>query len=224
MLERGQKGKNASYTALIQLSVASSATHKLIGLFWCWFPGGWVCVHSRTLWVSPTNSPVRLGVSPTTPTPTGFYGQKFLRLSFPTLEPWVAWSVSLPSCSSQFIYTQMWDHTVCQPQPCPPRSSSHHLAGSPLCPSCPSAPLLLVWMIVSSFTPWLSGFHTVQFSGSSGYFFHLNLLLSFFWLCEEAKYIYLHHCIGQKSTHYTLISICISISFTGITTAWTQSL
>ena len=26
-------------------------------------PGGWACVHSRTLWVSPVNSPVRLGVS-----------------------------------------------------------------------------------------------------------------------------------------------------------------
>ena len=35
-------------------------------------PGGWVCVYSRTLWLSPTNSPVRLGVSPATPTTTGF--------------------------------------------------------------------------------------------------------------------------------------------------------
>ena len=35
-------------------------------------PGRCVCVHSRTLWVSPTNSPVRLGVSAAT-TPTGFF-------------------------------------------------------------------------------------------------------------------------------------------------------
>ena len=41
-----------------------------------------------------------------------------LRLSFPMLEPWVVWSVSLPSCSSQFIRTQMWDHPVCQPPSC----------------------------------------------------------------------------------------------------------
>ena len=49
-------------------------------------------------------------------------------------------------------------------------STSCQLA-SPLHPGCPSLPLLLVWMSVSSLTPWLSDFHTVQFSGSSGYFF-----------------------------------------------------
>ena len=37
---------------------------------------GWV--HSRTLWVSPTNSPVKLGVSPTAhSTPTGIFNQWF---------------------------------------------------------------------------------------------------------------------------------------------------
>ena len=41
--------------------------------------GGWeACVRSRTLWVSPTNSPVRLGVSPAaTSTPTGVFNQRF---------------------------------------------------------------------------------------------------------------------------------------------------
>ena len=34
--------------------------------------GGWVCVHSRPLWVSPRNSPVRLGVSPAASTPQVF--------------------------------------------------------------------------------------------------------------------------------------------------------
>ena len=38
-------------------------------------------------------------------------------------------------------------------------------------------------MNVSSLAPWLLGFYTVWFSGSSD----LNLLLSFFWLCEVAK-------------------------------------
>ena len=32
------------------------ATHKQIGPFWCWFLGGWACVHSRTLCVCPANS------------------------------------------------------------------------------------------------------------------------------------------------------------------------
>ena len=41
-------------------------------------------------------------------------------------------------------------------------------------------------MNVSSLTPWLSDFHTVWFSVSSGCFFVFKLLLSFFWLCEEA--------------------------------------
>ena len=40
-------------------------------------PGGWVCEHSRTLWVFPRNSSVSLGVSPTTATPTGFFSQRF---------------------------------------------------------------------------------------------------------------------------------------------------
>ena len=40
-------------------------------------PGGWICVSSRNLWVSPPNSPVRLGVSPTAAsTPTGVFSQR----------------------------------------------------------------------------------------------------------------------------------------------------
>ena len=65
-------------------------------------------------------------------------------------------------------------------------------------PGCPSLPLRPVWMNVSSLTPWLSDFHIVKFSGSSGYFLFLNLLLSF-WLWEEAKCIYLRLHLGQKS-------------------------
>ena len=41
-------------------------------------PGGWVCVRSRSLWVSPTNSPVRLGVSPAAAsTLTDVFNQRF---------------------------------------------------------------------------------------------------------------------------------------------------
>ena len=86
--------------------------------------------------------------------PHRFFSVSSLRLCFPALEPWIAQSVSLPSCSSQLIYMQLSHCPVLQPLPC--------------CESSPS--LLLVWMSVSSLTPWLSNFHTVQFSGSSGYF------------------------------------------------------
>ena len=40
-------------------------------------PGGWVCVHTRTLWVSAANSSVRLGVSPGAATPCGVFNQRF---------------------------------------------------------------------------------------------------------------------------------------------------
>ena len=52
--------------------------------------------------------------------PHGFFQSEVLRLYFPTLESWIVWSVSLPSCSSQFIHMQMWDRPLCQLLPCPP--------------------------------------------------------------------------------------------------------
>ena len=104
-------------------------------------------------------------------------------------------SVLLPSCSSQFIRMWMWNHQVCQPPPGPPWSSSCCLAASALHPGCRSPPLLPVWVNVSSLTPWLSDFYTVQFSGN---FLFLNLL-SFFRLCKEAKCIYLCLYLGWKS-------------------------
>ena len=47
--------------------------------------------------------------------PHRFLHSEVLRLYFPTLEPGVVQSVLIPSCSSQFICTQMWD---CQLPPC----------------------------------------------------------------------------------------------------------
>ena len=99
------------------------------------------------------------------------------------------WSVLLPHCSSQFIYVGMWGTG----------SASHHLVGSASCslacpvpqsatllgppaatfppssqPRLPLPPLLPVWINVSSLSPWLLDFHTVQFSVSSGCFLFLN--------------------------------------------------
>ena len=58
------------------------------------------------------------------------------------------------------------------PPPCwlhqPPRCHESSL------PRCPSLPLLLVCMNVSPLSPWLSDFHTVRFSVSSGCFLFLN--------------------------------------------------
>ena len=49
--------------------------------------------------------------------PQVFSVRGFEALFPPTLEPWVAWSVLLPSCSFWFIHMQMWDRPVFQPLP-----------------------------------------------------------------------------------------------------------
>ena len=77
------------------------------------------------------------------------------------------------------------DHMVHQLSPCPPWSSSYCLATSPLHSSCPSPPLLPVWMVDSLVVRLLYS------SDSSGWFLFLNLFLPFFWLWEEAQFSFL---------------------------------
>ena len=153
---RGPRGNSATCSILCCFSVTSPATHNQIGRFWCWFPGGWVCVHSRTLWISPTNSPVRLGVSPAASAPTGVFSQR--------LWGFISryWSPGLHSLSRSPIVPPSLSARECGTT----QSASCHSS----LPSCPSPPLLPVWMNVSSLTSWLSDFHTVQFSISSGCF------------------------------------------------------
>ena len=98
----GPRGSNGACSTLCRVSVTPSTTHNQIGPLWCWFPCGWACARSRPLWVSPTTSPVRLGVSPAAvPTPLGIFNQRFETLfphtPAPTLEPWAARSASLPA-------------------------------------------------------------------------------------------------------------------------------
>ena len=74
----GPRGSNGACSPLHQISVFHSATHNQTGPLWCWFLSWWACAHSRPLWVSPTTSPVRLGVSPAAaPTPMGVFTQRF---------------------------------------------------------------------------------------------------------------------------------------------------
>ena len=77
MWGRGLRWNNAAFLAFGWHLVISPATHKQIVPFWCWFVGGRFCVHSRILWVSATNTLVRLGVSLASATPTDFYRQRF---------------------------------------------------------------------------------------------------------------------------------------------------
>ena len=148
--------------------------------------GGWVCVHSSTLWVSPVDSPMKLGVSLTGATPTGVFSQRFWGFISPH------WNPGLRSRSHSPVVPTNLSALECG-------TASHCLAMCPFCPGCPSPPLLPVWMTVSSLIPWLSDFHTLLFSGSSCYFLFLNLL-SFFCFCREAKCIYLLLHLGWKSS------------------------
>ena len=96
----GPRGSNGTCSTLHRISITPSATHNQIGPLWYWFPSGWSCARSRLLWVSPTTSPVRLGVSPAaTPTPTGVFSQRFEALFPPR------WSRGLRGllCSPRFI-------------------------------------------------------------------------------------------------------------------------
>ena len=84
------RGSNGARSTLHWISATPLATHNQIGPLWCWFPSGWACAHPRPLWVSPMTSPVP-------PQPPWAFSIRGLRLYFPTLEPWVTWSASLPS-------------------------------------------------------------------------------------------------------------------------------
>ena len=104
----GPRGSNGTRSTLHRISVTPSTTHNQIGPLWCWFPSGWACAHSRPLWVSPTTSPVRLGVSPAAaPPPMGVFNQRFETL-FPH-----AGALGYPVCfaprhSSRFIHARVW--------------------------------------------------------------------------------------------------------------------
>ena len=194
----GLRGNNSACSALTSLSVTFPTTHKLIGPFWCWFLGWWVYVCSRTLWVSPANSLVRLGVSPPTAIPISFYSQRLWDFISPcwnsgllylSCSPVVPPGLSAHKCGTAHSTSHRLTHLVPQLPTCCKSSL----------PRLPIFTLVPVWMNVSSLTPWLSNFHTIQFSDSSSYFLFLNLLLSFFWLCKEAKYIYLHFRLGWES-------------------------
>ena len=74
----GPRGRNGARLTLLRISIFHSDTHNQTGPLWCWFPSGWACACPRPLWVSPTTSLVRLGVSPAAaPTPRGAFNQRF---------------------------------------------------------------------------------------------------------------------------------------------------
>ena len=137
------------------------------------------------------NSPVRLGVSPAaTSTPTDVSNQWFEALFPSTLEPWVARSVT-------------WSTSCCltsQLQLCPPRSTIRHLAGSASCRLAVSALRPSYWSDECFFfISLVVGLPYSSIFCRFWLFFVFKLLLSFFWLSEEAQYVYLRLHLGQKT-------------------------
>ena len=111
--------------------------------------------------------------------PPRFLPPEVLRLYILMMDPWIGWSDLLSICFSWFIHMQIWDLLVHQPLPYQPVPSPATLPESSP-PWLPISALPTGLVNVSSLTPRLSDFHTVRFSGSSGYFLSLNVLLSFF--------------------------------------------
>ena len=169
MWGRGLRGNNGACYALCQISVTSLATHNHIRPFWCWFP---VCGFVYIL--GPCGSlqwPLLWGWEFLPPQPpTDFYSQRFWGFSFLHWIPGLCGlSPGLPAVALSTGLHNLPPCWVFQPPICHESSL----------PCCLSPPILLVWMIVCSLTPWLLDFHTVRFSVSSGCFLFLNCCCPF---------------------------------------------
>ena len=115
----GPSGSNGARLTVLRISIFHSDIHNQTGPLCCWFPSKRACAHSRPLWVSPTTSPVRLGVSPAAaPTPRGAFNQRFEAL-FPELEPRVARSASLPAVRPVYLWANVVPQGATRHSACP---------------------------------------------------------------------------------------------------------
>ena len=133
------------------------------------------------------NSPARLGVFPATATPTGFYSLRFWGFSFPR------WNLGSLSCSSWLICVWMRDCRVCQLLPCRKSYPPQLPVSTPLTRPGECFFNSLVLGLPNSLISW-------QF----WLVFVFNLLLSFFWLCEEEKCVPTHASILASSQSFLL--------------------
>ena len=121
--------------------------------------------------------------------PHRFFQSEVLRLYFPALEPWVAQSVSFPSCSSWFICQhRMWDHPVLQLLPCHTSSLPQLLISSP--PTGLNECFFFNSLVVR--LPYSS------ISWQFWLFFVFKFVVVLLLVIREAKYIYLCIHLGQK--------------------------
>ena len=107
------------------------------------------------------------------------------------LEAWVAWSVCLPICYSKFIHAWIWDCPVTQTPPC-------HMSSLPQLPLSPTSTSLNEYFFINSL---VVGLLCSSIFCQFWLFFVFIFLLSFFWLCEGAKHIYLCLLVDWQSQH-----------------------
>ena len=117
----GPRGSNGSRSTLHGTPNFHSATHNQTGPLWHWPPSGWACARSRPLWVSPTTSPVRLGVFPAaTATHTGVFNQR-LEALFPRAGA-LGCVVCFAPCCLSGLSVRECGAAGCYPLLCLPRS------------------------------------------------------------------------------------------------------
>ena len=213
----GPRGSNGARFPIHRISVFHSATHNQTGPLWCWFLSGCACARPRPLWVSPTTSPVRLGVSPAAaPTPTGVFNQRFEAL-FPRagalgcagcFAPRRLSGLSVSECGDRGVLpatacpalrhsesgllglsARTWGRRVCQKSDCLPRWS-HTL------------PVSVRHGHVSPVHPG-ARLRPSYRSGCMFFFYLLGVglpcpsIFCQFWLCEEVQCVYLRRHLGS---------------------------
>ena len=115
----GPRGNNGTRAPLQWTPIFHSATHNQTGPLWGWFLSEWACAHSRPLWVSPTTSPVRLGVSPAAaPIPRGAFNQRFEAL-FPRAGALGCRVCSLPAVRQVYLCANVVPRGATRHSACP---------------------------------------------------------------------------------------------------------
>ena len=164
-----------------------------------------ICVHSRTLWVSPTNSAGNWEFLLAPQPPQVFFSQRFWGCSS------LHWNPGLhgPSCCPVFppSLSALKCGTACSKscrlvRPSPPTAALPRILSTLaacLCPSYQSGWLFLKSLVVG--LPYSSIF------GISDWFLFLNLLLSFR-LCKEAQCINLCLHLGRKFVFSFWLCVC----------------
>ena len=141
------------------------------------------------------------------PQPPELWGFIFL-----VLEPWAVWSglglgYLTPRISFLIFihHAWMWDHLwpFCSCH----LSLSHHVSW-PLCPISASQPLITVWMMVVSLSPWLSDFHTAWFSDSSGCYLFWDLVVILFCGCVRRWSMSAYASILTRSSATIFLKLC----------------